>query len=98
MLCDFGFAVHLDLQYLPAKVRGTPKFFAPELSRAAKRAGQPRATQSRTSPRGDASRLKADSFSFGALIQEVVIGEVSGPALRQARAHRGLLSAQLADL
>ena len=75
VLCDFGFAVHPNLQYLPAKVRGTPKFFAPELSRAAKRAGQPGASQSRTSPRCAAIRMKTDLFSFGALIQEVVIGE-----------------------
>ena len=79
-LCDFGFAVHRDLQYLPDKVRGTPKFYAPELRKAAQKAGS-RSAGLRQSARGTeppAKRPPADSFSFGALIQEAVFGEVSG--------------------
>ena len=89
-LCDFGFAVHPDLQYLPDKVRGTPKHYAPELRQAAKNAGMQ--TGERRSVRcttPSSNRLPADLFSFGALIQEVVFGEVSG---QQQRRRAGLLS------
>ena len=78
MLCDFGFAVHSDLQYLPVEVSGTPKHHAPELRQAAKNAGMQ--TGDRRSVRcttPSSNRLPADLFSFGALIQEAVFGEVS---------------------
>ena len=91
-LCDFGFAVHRELQYLPDKVRGTPKFYAPELRRAAQKANS-RSAGVRQSARGTEPPVKrppADSFSFGALIQEAVFGEVSGQ--QTAMEKRWLLS------
>ena len=87
MLCDFGFAVHPDLQYLPVEVSGTPKHHAPELRQAAKNAGMQ--TGQRRSVRcamPSSNRLPADLFSFSALIQEVVFGEVSA---KQQRARAG---------
>ena len=72
--------MHRELQYLPDKVRGMPKFYAPELRKAAQKAGS-RSAALRLSARGTeppAKRPPADSYSFGALIQEAVFGDVSG--------------------
>ena len=80
--------MHRDLQYLPDKVRGTPKHYAPELRQAAQKADS-RSARVRQSARGTEPPIKrppADLFSFGALIQEVVFGQVSENWRRRARA------------